>query len=261
MQSFQFGKKQYYQSTPAIEDVLGNKKFRKFTDRLFNHPDTHESEVNEDQDNTEQSIELDEISEILENLSNAVEEKKVLESELSRAVLSIRDQYQRLSESQKYEFIANNPMMMRDLLDIEEKLIDTGLISYEDVIPVDKDNQVTSTARMNTASRILRNIVVERFPDILSPAYDKLEQAYKQIPKKVQEKHEFPYGHVLANTVDYGLVGAALSNLAESIRKSDIFHPEAPLAHPAWKNILPQLEMPNIHQGKSNLPSFLFPLR
>lgn len=240
LKSHQFGKVHYYQATPSLEEVLENKKFRKYMNKLFNHPAANHSD-NWSNKNTEQKSDIDELTEVLDNLAGAIAEKKALENEFAKSILSIRDQYQKLSEAQKYAFIAENPVMMKELLEVEENLIDAGVISYEDVIPAD-NGALTYEENIKAASKTLRNLLIERFPGIFDPAMDKLEQAYAQSQNAERSAEDFPFDKALSKGADYSQIGAALSSLAEGLRKNDIHKAQEELASPVWKNILPELK-------------------
>ena len=76
LKSYQFGKKFYYQTVPSADEVLQSKKFRKFSERILR--DSQQSENQETQDSYVNQ-DLRELDGILNNLTKAIEEKKLLE--------------------------------------------------------------------------------------------------------------------------------------------------------------------------------------
>lgn len=237
LQSYQFGKKSYYQTVPSAEEVLQSTKFRKFADRIM-----RTSQQLEEKDPQEPAVkdDINELNEVLDNLTKAIEEKKLLEKELTGSILAIKDQFKKLSTAQKHDFIILNPRLMKDLYEVEELLIESGLLSLEDLVP--RETEQKPEEKIQNASKTLRDLLIERIPQFFDPQIESLEDAYQKYSEKHKKpKDELHWDNALVKEVDFSSLGIALGALAETLHKNEIWAPQEQLSSDAWKSLLPEL--------------------
>ncbi|KRX10428.1 hypothetical protein PPERSA_10527 [Pseudocohnilembus persalinus] len=192
----QIHKKHYYDSTvininSLLEDPL-------FQNQLQTLNKIHEVQQNQEQEKLEQGQQqqtkqqqeqqdLVEVQQIIDDISTLVNSQEQNLQEVISSIISLRDQYFRLTQNQK--LVQNDAHFNLQLLELEEVLVQNGFISPEEIqyptLLQDFDHQVKQT------SVILEEFVGgnnENIKAYLKDFYNQLnKQAQKQQVKQEQE--------------------------------------------------------------------------
>jgi len=109
--------------------------------------------------NTITEEDMKSIQESLDTLKNVFEQGKHSLVKISESVMELRDLYLRLGDLQKKEFVYSNISIIIDLIEIEQLLLELGIITPMDIKHLDRNNKILTGA--NRIGPLIRQIVHE----------------------------------------------------------------------------------------------------
>ena len=128
----------------------------------------------------DEEIAIEEFSNSLNNLSKAVEDGVIANNKLVGSIIALRETYFKLTQIQKHEFIMDNSFINVELIELEEKLLEVGLITPSDIIDQSYFND--DAKKLEVASKIYRNILVDTKSQVFDPIfYQSIDQTTKLI--------------------------------------------------------------------------------
>ena len=233
----QYGKKGYYARSGgdvSLRSLLKNTEFKSYIDAILFDQKGKTTSAKEDGS-------VEEIGYLLEKLTESIKKNESVQKQLGQAIVAVRDQFQILSNAQKEQFIAENIFLRSELLELEELLLDAGLLSLQDIL--DPKNITDSTLKVQNAANTLQNLLLEQKAKSIDPTISKLTEAVHTIESKqtsAGQKQSISIEELAPafNLAAFGKCVASLSDLA-SLKKgafSDIKY-----VNDKWNQLLPNL--------------------
>jgi len=240
----QYGKKGYYARSGgdvSLRGLLQNTEFKSYIDAiLFDQKEKTTGPAKEDGS-------VEEIGYLLEKLTESIKKNESVQNQLGQAIVAVREQFQILSNAQKEQFIAENIFLRSELLELEELLLDAGLLSLQDIL--DPKNITDGTLKVQNAANTLQNLLLEQKSKSIDPTVSKLTEAVHTLESKqtsVGQKQSISIEELAPafNLAAFGKCVASLSDLA-SLKKgafSDIKY-----VNEKWNQLLPNLNFIDIN--------------
>jgi hypothetical protein len=121
------------------------------------------------------------------DIINAAVQVKDFQQEYQSSIDNLRNQFFQMSEaSDKHAFLQENQYIKFDLLELQELLVKGGYIEPDEASAVLASEPFDQ--RMQRASDIFYDYVVNYAPELISPQYNSFyEAASKSLPKKPEE--------------------------------------------------------------------------
>lgn len=108
-------------------------------------------------------------------LIEAATELKEVQQEQQAVIETLREQFFKLQQAQnKHEFLQSNKYLVYDMLELQEMLVRGGYMDPNEALLGVSDN---IEHRMERASQLFYDLVVNQQPDLLSPQYDQFYDA------------------------------------------------------------------------------------
>lgn len=85
----------------------------------------------------------EEVGQALDHLKGVFEKSKLSLFKFSESILQLRDIYSKLGEAQQKDFVYQNSSLMIDLMEVEELLLEAGVINVADLKQFDKKGEIT----------------------------------------------------------------------------------------------------------------------
>ena len=120
----------------------------------------------------------------MNDIINAAVQVKEFQQEYQASIDNLRNQYFQMSEAtDKHAFLQENEYIKYDLLELQELLVKGGYVEPDEALSVMTNEPFDQ--RMQRASDIFYDYVVNYAPELISPQYNSFfEAASKSLPKK-----------------------------------------------------------------------------
>jgi len=130
------------------------------------------------------SAEAEELQKAMNDIINAAVQVKEFQQEYQASIDNLRNQYFQMSEAtDKHAFLQENEYIKYDLLELQELLVKGGYVEPDEALSVMTNEPFDQ--RMQRASDIFYDYVVNYAPELISPQYNSFfEAASKSLPKK-----------------------------------------------------------------------------
>ena len=102
---------------------------------------------------------VEEVTQALDYLKEVFNESKGALIHISDSILRLREIYGKLGELQKQDFVYENSSLMIDFMEVEELLIEAGVISITDIKALDKEGKVSK--EIKRVGPLIRQLVHE----------------------------------------------------------------------------------------------------
>jgi len=243
MSNPQYGKAGYYnQENFSLRELIKYPEIQQHFLTLMSAPVKETTSTTTSGDKETQSFER-----LIDSLSANLQKHQNSHIELAKAILAIRDQYYKLTQSQKEEFILRNKLLNNELLELEEQLIEAGFISPMDIL--NPAYLSDPKLKVESAAKILRNILVER-NKIPSSFFDfqetpKIETETKKEVSLDSFRNEF-------TILNFSRCLVALTDLANT--QHMVLSKEKPI-NERWNELLPNLKLQKVYTDSKYLSS------
>lgn len=248
----QYGKRGYYpkQGDISVRELLKNSEFKNYVNKIMAPEGTTKSSIDDKR--------TAEIDHLLEKLTRSIKQNQLAQSKLGQAILAVREQFNTLTEVQREKFMAENIFLRSELLELEEFLLEAGLLKIKDIS--NPQNIVDPNLKRQNAANILHNLLLEQKETILDPTIsqytDALERIEKQKKPQQQQGTFNPEQLAPSFGVDnFARVVAALCDLANAQSGIKL---DKELANEKWKQLLPEPPLVGIQQPFSKFYHYLW---
>jgi hypothetical protein len=108
-----------------------------------------------------------EILEIMQHILKAGTDLQSYQREMAESIESVRSQYTQISESfDQHKFLQDNKYIKHDLIQLQEKMVEGGLLDpYESIGAVELEN-IPMSERMGRATEIFYDLTKDYFPEM-----------------------------------------------------------------------------------------------
>lgn len=163
--------------------------------------------------------EATEILELMTRIIAAGREAKTLQKEFAESIETVRSQYSKMSETfDQLEFLQENKYIKYDLLELEEKMVDAGLLEPDEATGRSPIEEKSLTDRMKRATEVFYDITKDYYPEMV-PNTDRLfEKLYESEDKESISLKTKETQNAL-NLKYMGLILGKLAEMRESIRR------------------------------------------
>lgn len=106
----------------------------------------------------------------MQKVIDSAKEIRELQTDQQAAIESLRQQFFKLQAAQnKHEFLEDNKYMMYDMLELQELLVKGGYLEPEEALLGASES---IDERMQRASSVFYDVVMNHQPELLSPQYE-----------------------------------------------------------------------------------------
>ncbi|EAR90896.2 hypothetical protein TTHERM_00145010 (macronuclear) [Tetrahymena thermophila SB210] len=248
----------YYMRSPLdAKQIVENPEFQKFLKATIQKQEQELNKLNQkknlqkDEDaqtitlrnelNEEEQEILDEIEIISKKINKSIQKSALAMKKTIESVIQIRRHYLRMIESQeKVQSVNLTPQLNLDLLNLEESMVEAGLISINEV----KNPQLIIDTNQNRESiaQIVSNLIVEQNESFL-PYFDNLIQSKPQLLQEIDSDRSLPEINVqfFANYTHSQFAEALLAVTEYSNSKLSEFKGQTFL-NEKWADFFPQVD-------------------
>ena len=163
--------------------------------------------------------EIEEIVDLMKNILSVVEDTKSIQKEMGEAIESVRSQFSKISDAfDKYEFLQNHRYIKYDLLELEEKMVEAGLLDPSEAIGKTPIEEMPFLYKMRRATEVFYDLSKDYFPEMapntenLFPGFYKKEKRLDLDLKRVEKNNQLNLKYI-------GWILGKLSEMKESVRK------------------------------------------
>ncbi|KAL4459908.1 hypothetical protein ABPG74_003434 [Tetrahymena malaccensis] len=247
----------YYMRSPLdAKQIVENPEFQKFLKATIQKQEQELNKLNQkkiqkDEDaqtitlrnelNDEEQQLLDEIEIISKKINKSIQKSALAMKKTIESVIQIRRHYLRMIESQeKVQSVNLTPQLNLDLLNLEESMVEAGLISINEV----KNPQLIIDTNQNRESiaQIVSNLIVDQNESFL-PYFDNLIQSKPQLLQEIDSDRNLPEINVqfFANYTHTQFAEALLAITEYSNSKLSEFKGQTFL-NEKWADFFPQVD-------------------
>ena len=163
-----------------------------------------------------------EIVQIMEGIINTGKQVKSIQSELAEAIEAVRSQFSKMaSVYDQTEFMKNNKYIKYDLLELQERLVESGLMTPDEAIGRKSYEKVPFNEKMDRAKELFYDLTKDYYPEMV-PITDHLldpvntthiRENISLLEKEQQNELNLKY---------IGLILGGLSEMSHSTRRDDV---------------------------------------
>jgi len=248
----QYGKKGYYARSGgdvSLRNLLQNSEFKSYIDAiLFNQKEKAPVRASKEDSSVE------EVGYLLDKLTESIKKNESVQKQLGQAIVAVREQFNILNEAQREQFIAENIFLRSELLELEEMLLDAGILSLQDI--VDPKNITDGQLKVQNAANILQNLLLEQKSKSIDPTISKLTEAVHTLENKqpsVGQQQSISIEELAPkfNLSSFGKCVASLADLA-SLKKGAFT--DIKYVNDRWNELLPNINYTEV--SKEHMPGF-----
>lgn len=167
----------------------------------------------------DEKAEVEEIMSLMKNILSAVEDTKSIQKEMGEAIESVRSQFSLISEAfDKYGFLQDHRYIKYDLLELEEKMVEAGLLDPSEAIGKTPIEEMPFLYKMRRATEVFFDLTKDYFPEMapntenLFPGLYKKEKRSELNLTKVERHNQLNLKYI-------GWILGKLSEIRETVRK------------------------------------------
>ena len=243
-QNPQYRKKGYYTkegSYVSLKNLLQNPEFKGHIDSIISSKETQKEAT------TQEQKEVEEISYLLEKLSNTIKKNDEAHKKLGQSILAIRDQFMVLNQSQKEAFLIDNIFLRSELLELEEFLLEAGLLSLRDIF--NPNNITDSQLKTENAANILTNLLLEQKETTLDPNLSYFVESAKP-EKKTESQIQQTSIEDYTTISDKNSFSKCLAALAELACSYGGLYQDEKYVNNKWKELLPNPKLEEFYNAE-----------
>lgn len=213
-----------------LDNILESDQFVGFMNRVINAVDFKDTKENyqETSENNGNIIQFEiAMNQVVKTVGN-LQEKYL---QLFDSICQMRDYYMKLKETEKFNFIKNNPQLYLDFLTLEEELIKAGVIMPKDVVD---DKNSYETTELILEQIIIQNGYEEDYLGQLFKTFGKnndKKESYQQYMNESNLKERENIFRLIFTLTDYIAIRTPYSDLTDiysNPRFNDIFERSIP---------------------------------
>ena len=163
--------------------------------------------------------EVEEITALMKNILSAVEDTKLIQKEMGEAIESVRSQFTKMTEAfDKFKFLQDHKYIKYELLELEEKMVEAGLIDPNEVTGKTPIEEMPFLFKMRRATEVFYDLTKDYFPEMvpstetLFPGFYKKEKKSDIDLKRLEQNNQLNLKYI-------GWILGKLSEMKESVRK------------------------------------------
>ena len=160
-----------------------------------------------------------EIVQIMGNIVSAVRETKEIQKEMAEAIEAVRSQYSKMSAAfDSNEVLQENPYIKYDLLELQERLVEAGLMHPDEATGRHSLEDMPFATKMNRATEVFYELTQDYYPE-MGPVTEDLFGKIIKNPKREDISLLQKESQNQLNLKYIGLILGKLSEMRISIRR------------------------------------------
>jgi hypothetical protein len=165
--------------------------------------------------------EYQEILVLMKDIVAASKEMKSIQAELAEAIESVRSQYSLMSKNyDQQDFLQKNKYIKYDLLELQEKLVEGGMITPDEATGREAYEKMSFSDKMNRAKEVFYELTNDYYPEMapLTHHFDAINEPLKRENISITEKED----NNQLNLKYIGLILGKLSEMRNSIMRDNV---------------------------------------